>query len=273
MFTIATFYRFVELENYQDMQDVIKEFCSEQKIKGTILLAEEGINATISATTSAMDNFFTFMSKDFRLADLKWKKSYAQYQPFERMKVRLKKEIVALGVSNLNMNNKGKYISPEDWDDFISQDDVLLIDTRNTYEIKLGRFNNSVNPKTYNFRDFPSWVKQLKISKKTKIAMYCTGGVRCEKSTAYMKQSSFNNVYHLEGGILNYLKQTKNKKKNWSGDCFVFDDRIAVDDFINPSENIKCTLCGNEVSTDDLKSVTAGKVICENCHLLKNNLF
>ncbi len=265
MFTIATFYRFVELENYTDMQSLIKEYCLSQEIKGTILLAEEGINATISGSKSAIENFFSFMNTEPRFLNLKWKASKAEYQPFERMKVRLKQEIVNLAVDGLNVNNSGKYLPPEEWDDFISQDGIFLIDARNNYEIKLGKFKNSVDPDTENFRDFPKWVQNLNIEKTKKVAMYCTGGIRCEKSTAYMKSIGFENVYHLEGGILNYLKKTNNKKGLWKGDCFVFDDRVAVDHSLNPSNGVTCVLCGRNASTDDLKSVPRGKVVCQTC--------
>lgn len=265
MLNVATFYRFVELENYYDLQEPIKNFCVEQEIKGTILLAEEGINATIVGSNDAIKNFFSFMNSEPNLAQLEWKDSYVSYSPFSKMKVRLKREIVALGIPDLDMDKRGEYIPPEDWDDFINSDDVLLIDTRNVYEIKLGTFKNAIDPQTYNFRELPESIKQLDLDKKKKIAMYCTGGVRCEKSTAYMKAIGFEDVYHLEGGILNYFEKTHNKNKSWVGDCFVFDDRVAVSDVLAPSRDIKCVLCGDKASTDDLKSVPRGNVVCSDC--------
>ena len=263
MFTIATFYRFVELENYEDMQAPLKKICLEKSIKGTILLAEEGINATIAGTHNAIEEFFSFLDSDERLANIKWQSSEATYQPFARMKVRLKLEIVRLGIDDLDMQEKGEYVSPEEWDDFIARDDVTLVDTRNTYEIKLGKFKNAVNPNTYNFRDFPTWAKNLEKDKK--IAMCCTGGIRCEKSTAYMKSLGFKKVYHLQGGIINYLATTKNMNNNWQGECFVFDDRVALNTQLHPSDQIKCITCGNNASTDDLKSVPKGQVKCQSC--------
>ena len=265
MFTIATFYRFIELENYVDMKGPIREFCLEQSIKGTILLAEEGINATISGIDESIKLFFAFLATDSRLSGLEWKTSYAPYKPFERIKIRLKREIVSLMVNDLNLSKRGQYIAPENWDAFILRDDVTLIDTRNIYEIRFGTFNGSVNPETYNFRDLPYLIKKLNLDKKRKIAMFCTGGVRCEKSTAYMKHLGFESVYHLEGGILNYFKKTRNKNKLWSGDCFVFDDRVAVDEYLHPSNKIKCFKCLKKVSNDDLKSLTRGNVICKSC--------
>ncbi|MGL9761747.1 MAG: rhodanese-related sulfurtransferase [Wolbachia sp.] len=266
-FVIATFYHFVELSNYYDMKDEIKATCNNVELKGTILLAEEGVNATISGERNAIDKIFDFLRSDYRLRDLTWKESAAEYQPFSKMKVKLKREIVNLGVSNLDISLKGKYVDPEHWDDFISQPDVLVIDTRNEYEVKLGKFKNAINPHTQCFREFPQWTESFSESKDLKVAMYCTGGIRCEKSTAYMKNLGFNDVYHLKGGILSYLEKTHNKNDNWEGECFVFDDRIAVDNSLTPSNTIKCILCSNQVSTDKLKSVPRGQVVCFNCKL------
>lgn len=264
-FTVATFYRFIKLSNYYDMKDEIKAACDGLNLKGTILLAEEGINATISGTKNAIHSIFDFLNSDFRLKDLTWKESCSSYQPFSKMKVRLKKEIVNLGVNDLDISLRGEYLEPEDWDDFTAQSDVLVIDTRNEYEIKLGRFKNAINPNTQCFRDFPKWAESLTANKDLKVAMYCTGGIRCEKSTAYMKSLGFKNVYHLKGGILSYLEKNNNKNNMWQGDCFVFDDRVAVDSDLIPSEEIKCIFCANQVSTDELKSVPRGQVVCFNC--------
>ncbi|MFV0990265.1 rhodanese-related sulfurtransferase, partial [Wolbachia endosymbiont of Nasonia giraulti] len=239
-FVIATFYHFVELSNYYDMKDEIKATCNNVELKGTILLAEEGVNATISGERNAIDEIFDFLHSDYRLKDLTWKESAAEYQPFSKMKVKLKREIVNLGVSNLDISLKGKYVDPEHWDDFTSQPDVLVIDTRNEYEVKLGKFKNAINPHTQCFREFPQWTESFSESKDLKVAMYCTGGIRCEKSTAYMKSLGFSDVYHLKGGILSYLEKTYNKNGNWKGECFVFDDRIAVDNSLTPSNTIKC---------------------------------
>ncbi|MDX5518856.1 MAG: hypothetical protein O7177_04700 [Wolbachia endosymbiont of Andrena agilissima] len=254
-FVIATFYHFVELSNYYDMKDEIKTACDNIELKGTILLAEEGINATVSGERNAIDKIFDFLRSDYRLRDLTWKESAAEYQPFSKMKVKLKREIVNLGVSNLDISLKGKYVDPEHWDDFTSQSDVLVIDTRNEYEVKLGKFKNAINPHTQCFREFPQWTESFSESKDLKVAMYCTGGIRCEKSTAYMKS------------ILSYLEKTYNKNGNWKGECFVFDDRIAVDNSLTPSNTIKCIFCSNQVSTDKLKSVPRGQVVCSDCKL------
>ncbi|MGL9732864.1 MAG: rhodanese-related sulfurtransferase [Wolbachia sp.] len=264
-FVIATFYRFIELSNYYDMKYEIKAACDNVELKGTILLAEEGINATISGRRNAIDKTFDFLRSDYRLKDLTWKESIAEYQPFSKMKVRLKREIVNLGLDNLNISLKGKYVDPKYWDDFISQSDVLVIDIRNKYEIKLGKFKNAINPHTQCFREFPQWAKSFSKNKNQKVAMYCTGGIRCEKSTAYMKSLGFKDVYHLKGGILSYLEKTRNKNGNWEGECFVFDDRIAVTNSLDPSDKIKCIFCSNQVPTDELKSISRGQVICSDC--------
>ncbi|MGL9718604.1 MAG: rhodanese-related sulfurtransferase [Wolbachia sp.] len=264
-FVIATFYHFVELSNYYDMKDEIKAVCDDVGLKGTILLAEEGINATISGERNAIDKTFDFLCSDCRLKDLTWKESAAEYQPFSKMKVRLKREIINLGVSNLDISLRGKYVDPEYWDDLISRPDVLVIDTRNEYEVKLGKFKNAINPHTQCFREFPRWAKSFSENKDMKVAMYCTGGIRCEKSTAYMKSLGFNDVYHLKGGILFYLEKTHNKNGNWEGECFVFDDRIAVNNSLAPSDKIKCIFCSNQVPTDELKSVSRGQVVCSDC--------
>ncbi|WP_341808752.1 rhodanese-related sulfurtransferase [Wolbachia endosymbiont (group E) of Neria commutata] len=264
-FIIATFYQFVELSNYYDMKDEIKAACDDVELKGTILLAEEGINATVSGKRSAINRIFGFLHSDNRLKDLAWKESTAEYQPFSKMKVRLKREIVNLGVSNLDLSLRGKYVEPEHWDDFTSQSDVLVIDARNEYEVKLGKFKNAINPNIQCFRDFPQWAESFSESKDLKVAMYCTGGIRCEKSISYMKNLGFNNIYHLKGGILSYLERTHNKNSNWKGECFVFDDRVAVDNSLTPSNEIKCIFCSSQVSTDELKSVPRGQVVCHNC--------
>lgn len=267
-FVIATFYRFVELSNYYDIKSKLEDFCKNIGLKGTILLAEEGINSTISGTKSAIDNFFKFLDLDDRLCNLKWQKTHSSFQPFSKMKVRLKKEIVTLGINDLSPSLKGEYVEPENWDDFISNPDVYVIDTRNKYEIKLGKFSNAINPNTQNFRDFPKWAKswvQDKPINESKIAMYCTGGIRCEKSTAYMKSLGFKQVYHLKGGIINYLEKKRNNSSAWKGECFVFDDRVAINGSLLPSDEIKCISCAKKVTADELKSVPHGQVICYHC--------
>ncbi len=234
-FTISTFYRFVKLPDYERIREEMLFFCKKTGLKGTILIANEGINATIAGTKEQIEKFFYYLDKDKKLADMEWKASYSEFQPFGKMKVRLKKEIVRMAVDELDIDKRGEYIEAKDWDQFISDPEVIVIDTRNDYEVQLGKFSKAINPKTAIFRKFPEWVQENLIKEKNKkIAMYCTGGIRCEKSTSLLKNMGFNQVYHLKGGILKYLEDTENKNNMWQGDCFVFDERIAVNDKLEP---------------------------------------
>lgn len=266
---IAAFYHFVSLPDYEEMRYPLLAFCKKHDLKGTILLAREGLNSTISGSRENIDALFAHLRSDPRLAALEWKESYHDSQPFERMKVRLKKEIVRMGLEELDVDNRGDYIEPKDWDEFISRDDVLLIDTRNDYEVKIGTFENAIDPETKTFRDFPEWAKnwaQDKLADKPKVAMFCTGGIRCEKSTVYMKELGFDEVYHLKGGILQYFEDTKNANNKWQGECFVFDDRVAVDASLQPTGALLCESCGAPITTDDLRGTADAKsVVCESC--------
>ncbi len=264
---IAAFYRFVELADFEAIKEPLLAFCKAHDMKGTILLASEGINSTISATEANMKAFFAYLDQDERLANMPHKLHTAAFQPFEKMKVRLKKEIVRLAYDKLDMAQIGDYVKPEKWDDLISDPDVIVIDTRNEYEVGLGTFEGAVNPHTQEFRALPEWVDQhLDPQKHKKVAMFCTGGIRCEKSTALLKQKGFEEVYHLEGGILQYLKDTGNKSGKWQGDCFVFDDRIAVNDQLEPSSDYACSVCGSHVLMDEIRWLSKGdRIICRRC--------
>jgi UPF0176 protein len=270
---IAAFYHFTPLDDHIQMREPLKTFCVEHDLKGTILLASEGINSTISGSRENIDKLFVHLKSDPRMKDIEWKESYLDFQPFERMKVRLKKEIVRMGLDDFDVSKRGDYIKPEDWDDFISQPDVYVIDTRNEYETRIGTFEGAIDPDTKNFREFPEWAESWskdKTDKDVKIAMFCTGGIRCEKSTAYMKHLGFNNVYHLEGGILQYFEDTKNKNNKWQGECFVFDDRAAVDASLKPTGALLCTECGAPATADSLKHGPKGKVLCHVCAGIPN---
>ncbi|MEQ9116294.1 MAG: rhodanese-like domain-containing protein [Rickettsiales bacterium] len=238
---ISTFYKFFNNSLCREIKDELKKFCLVNKIFGIIVMAEEGVNATVSGSKKDLDSFFRYMSDEYGFNFDNIKNSKVDYHPFRKIKVKIKKEIVTLGMPGIKGDNAGTYVSPENWDEFISRDDVVLIDTRNEYETVLGSFEGAVNPKTENFRDFPMWFKENK-AKFTgkKIAMCCTGGVRCEKSTSYLKNLGFNDVYHLEGGILNYLIKLGKKTRKWYGDCFVFDQRIAVDNKIKQVFTTSC---------------------------------
>jgi UPF0176 protein len=266
---VTAFYHFAHLDDYESLKDPLLRFCLEQGLKGTILLAKEGINSTISGSREGVDALYSYLYADIRLANLTYKESRHYTQPFQKMKVRLKKEIVAMGVEDVDVfRYRGHYVEPHDWDAFISRSDVVLVDTRNMYEYKMGYFEGAIDPGTNNFREFPEWVDQfVEQYPNKKIAMYCTGGIRCEKSTAYLVQKGFVEVYHLKGGILQYFEDTANKNNKWHGDCFVFDDRAVVDANLHASNNTHCAQCGILMTTDDIKHSPNRSLICVSCAL------
>lgn len=225
----AALYKFVDLPDYQELQEPLKACCDANNIKGSLLLATEGINGTIAGTREEIKKTLDFIRKDPRLADLVHREYPAAKMPFPRMKVKLKKEIVTFGVENANPNKAvGTYIKPEDWNAIISDPEVFVIDTRNDYEVGIGTFKNAVDPDIKAFSSFPDYIKENMDPKRhKKVAMFCTGGIRCEKASSYMLQEDFETVYHLEGGILNYLATIPESESLWEGDCFVFDHRVA----------------------------------------------
>jgi UPF0176 protein len=232
---IAAFYKFVSLEHFETMRDPFLAKMHEIGIKGTIILAFEGINGSCAGEREQMDRFYQFIRQDTHLADLSFKETLDKENPFEKAKVKLRKEIVTMGIQNVNpIKSAGTYLNPEQWNELIQDPEVVLIDTRNDYEFELGTFKNALNPSTENFRDFPEYVEAHLLDKKEKkIAMFCTGGIRCEKSTAYLKDLGFEKVYHLQDGILNYIEKTPTEHSLWEGQCFVFDNRVAVDEQLN----------------------------------------
>lgn len=228
---IASFYKFMPLNDYEALREPILAKMNELGVKGTILLALEGINGGFAGTRDVMDAFYDFMHQLPDFAQLHFKESFDEHNPFEKAKVKLRKEIVTMGVDGVDpLAKQGAYLSPAEWHELIQDPDVILIDTRNDYECELGTFKNALNPNIKNFREFPAYVKQnLSDKKDKKIAMYCTGGIRCEKTTTYMIEQGFKNVYQLHDGILNYIEQVPAEQSLWEGQCFVFDDRVAVD--------------------------------------------
>lgn len=230
-YVITSFYKFVNLIDFAALKAPMIKAMADNQILGTIILANEGINGGLAGTRKNMDAFYTYLRQDRRFADLWFKETYDDFIPFAKIKVKLRKEIVTMGVNQIDpLENSGTYVAPEEWNQLIADPEVLLIDTRNDYEVNLGTFKNAINPKTEHFRDFPDYVDQHLLDKKDKkIAMCCTGGIRCEKSTAYLKKLGFKEVYHLQGGILNYLDNVAEENSLWEGTCFVFDDRIAVE--------------------------------------------
>lgn len=254
--TVAALYKFASLPDYREMQPGLHDFCVRQGLYGTLLLAAEGINGTVAGTRAGIDALIFYLRSDLRLADLEHKESYADEMPFTRMKVKLKKEIVTLGVAGVDPNKKvGTYVAAEDWNALIADPDVLLIDTRNGYECDIGTFRGAIDPKTTSFRDFPEYVnKNFSPSKHKKIAMFCTGGIRCEKASSFMVSMGFEQVYHLQGGVLKYLEKIPPQESLWQGECFVFDQRISVGHGLKVGEYQQCHGCRHPVSPEDRMS-------------------
>ena len=266
--TVCALYKFVEIKNLKELKNKILSFLEENNIYGTILIANEGINGTVSGDNSKIINLINFLKSDVRFSNIEYKLSFTNKNPFYRTKVKLKKEIVTLGVKIKKTHYNATYINPEEWNEFIKKDDVILIDTRNKYETSIGSFINSVDPKTDSFRDFPNFVKNnLDLPKNKKIAMFCTGGIRCEKSTAYLKSKGFKYVYHLKGGILDYLKKIDKKDSLWKGDCFVFDNRVSVDHNLKKGNYDQCHACRIPITENDKKHIHYVEgVSCANCY-------
>jgi UPF0176 protein len=256
LIVVATLYKFVSLPDYRELQAPLLSFSQSQEIKGTLLLAQEGINGTISGYRQQIDAVLAFLRADSRFADLEHKESYTETPPFERMKVRLKTEIVTLGLPEINPNEKvGIYVEPEAWNDLISNPEVTVIDTRNDYEVTIGTFKGAENPQTQTFRDFPQYVKQhLDSSQQKKVALFCTGGIRCEKASSYLLSQGFEEVYHLKGGILKYLEAVPPEESLWEGECFVFDERVSVGHGLEIGSHELCFCCGHPISEGDKSS-------------------
>lgn len=250
---VSALYKFVTLEHFKSLQKPLLSLMQDQGIRGTLLLAREGINGTVSGSAQAIHTLLAWFEAQPGLDNIVHKESYNQTQPFNRTKVKLKKEIVTLGIEGIDpLKVVGTYIKPADWNQVIAADDVTVIDTRNDYEVEIGTFKHAVNPKTTTFRAFPDYVKQhLDPAKHKKIAMFCTGGIRCEKSTAYLKTLGFEEVYHLEGGILNYLEKVPADESLWEGECFVFDERVTVNHALEQGQYIQCHACRFPINVED----------------------
>ena len=259
-FFTTAFYHFVALNDIKTMQSIIQDYCDKKSLKGTILLANEGINGTISGKEKDILNFHEFIKYDYKFfnafKNLEYKASWSDENPFYRMKVRLKKEIVTLGIPEVSPTKKvGTYVKPEDWNSLINDPDITLIDTRNSYEVDIGSFRNAINPKTSSFREFPKYIKKNLNPKKTKkVAMFCTGGIRCEKASSYMLEEGFNEVYHLQGGILKYLETIPEAESLWQGECFVFDQRVAVTNELKQGKYNQCFACRHPLSPEEIQS-------------------
>lgn len=268
----AAFYLFVDLPDYVARQQVLLDLCERQGVKGLILLAREGINSTIAGRPDNVRAVLETLRSEPKFSTLQHKESWSDVPPFHRMKVRLKKEIVTLGVPGISPTNMaGTYVKPSDWNALISDPEVVLIDTRNDYEVELGTFAGAIDPKIKTFSALVKWVEETKVlaaqtGKKPKVAMFCTGGIRCEKSTAFMRTKGFDEVYHLEGGILKYLEEVPPEQSQWHGECFVFDDRVSVDHNLQRSGRQLCHNCRDPLPDGAMQSPEFEKgVSCPRC--------
>jgi UPF0176 protein len=269
LIVVCALYKFVTLENFQTLRRPLHDVMEANHVRGTLLLAHEGINGTIAGPRAAIDNVLGWLRSDPRLSDIDHKESFTDNLPFNRTKVKLKKEIVTMGVEGIDPKRVvGTYVNPVDWNHLISDPDVILIDTRNNYEFKVGTFKNAINPNTESFREFPRFVKEnLHPEKHKKVAMFCTGGIRCEKSTAFLKEQGFDEVYHLKGGILKYLEEVPPQETLWEGECFVFDERVTVNLQLEKGNYDQCNACRLPVTETDKASDKFLKgVSCPHCY-------
>ena len=266
--TICALYKFVRLEQYLELRDPLLAKMASLDVKGTLLLAAEGINGTIAGTQTNIEQVLAFLQAQPNLDAIVHKESFSDVNPFHRTKVKLKKEIVTMGIEGIDPNKVvGTYVKPKDWNALISDPEVLLVDTRNDYEVEIGTFKHALNPDTETFREFPKYVKDnLDKNKHKKVAMFCTGGIRCEKSTAYLKEQGFEEVYHLEGGILKYLEEVPSEETLWQGECFVFDGRVAVNHDLEQGQYDQCFACRFPLTETEKESEHYVKgVSCHRC--------
>lgn len=268
-YVVCALYKFVHLDNFKELREPLLNLMMKHAVRGTLLLAHEGINGTISGERTSIDTVIQWLESDSRFKPLDRKESFHEESPFNRSKVKLKKEIVTMGVEDIDPNRSvGTYVKPEDWNALITDPDVTLVDTRNDYEVEIGTFKSALNPDTTSFREFPAYAqKNLDTKKHKKVAMFCTGGIRCEKSTAYMKQQGFGEVYHLQGGILKYLETVPEEESLWEGECFVFDDRVAVNHQLEKGQYDQCHACRYPITEEDkLSEKYVQGVSCHRCY-------
>jgi len=266
---VAALYRFAKFPDYESFREPLLEILLTHEVRGTLLLAAEGINGTIAGNKIGIDAVLTWLAKDHRFAGIQAKESYVDENPFYRTKVKLKKEIVTMGVEAIDPTHiVGTYVDAKDWNALLADPEVLLLDTRNQYEVEIGTFENAINPKTDSFREFPEYVRNnLDPKVHKKVAMFCTGGIRCEKSTAYLKQHGFEDVFHLKGGILKYLEEQPETDTKWQGECFVFDNRVTVNHKLEKGIYDQCHACRRPILEKDKGSEFYQKgVSCHHCY-------
>jgi UPF0176 protein len=268
-FRVAALYRFVRLDRYEELRAPLAAFCCSRGIKGTLLIAREGINGTVAGSEAAIADLIAHLEAMPEFAGLDVKYSAAGEMPFRRMKVRLKREIVTMGVPDIDpLAGAGAYVDPGDWNALIADPDTVVVDTRNGYEVALGSFAGAIDPQTESFRDFPDWVARNRDALEgKKVAMFCTGGIRCEKATAYVKSQGIDEVFHLKGGILKYLEEVPAEESLWRGECFVFDERVSVAHGLEVGEAELCRACRHPLTAADrLSPKFAEGVSCERCY-------
>lgn len=265
---VAALYRFARFPEFETYRQPLLDCLLAAEVRGTLLLAAEGINGTIAGPRAGIDRVLGFLQQDSRFAGLEVKESYVDENPFYRTKVKLKKEIVTMGVAGIDPNKiVGTYVEARDWNALIADPEVLLLDTRNKYEVEIGSFAGAVNPGTDSFREFPDYVKkQIDPGKHKKVAMFCTGGIRCEKSTAYLREQGFEEVYHLKGGILKYLEEVPESESKWEGECFVFDNRVTVNHQLERGSFDQCHACRMPITEQDKqREEYQPGVSCQHC--------
>ncbi|NJK42153.1 MAG: rhodanese-related sulfurtransferase [Acaryochloridaceae cyanobacterium SU_2_1] len=266
---IASFYKFVEITDPVALRADLLSCCEQRAVKGTLLLAREGVNGAISGPPDQVEAVFAYLRDDSRFADLSYQASFAENMPFYRLKVRLKQEIIRMGIPDLDPSqNAGQYVTPHQWNELLEDPEVIVIDARNDYEVALGHFTGAVNPQTKSFSELPQWLaSQTSLRHQPKVAMYCTGGIRCEKSTAFLRSQGLEEVYHLQGGILNYLNTVAAAESHWQGECFVFDERVSVVHGLEQGHYDLCRACRNPISSADQQSdLFVLGVSCPHCY-------
>ena len=266
---VASLYKFVRLVDYRELRDPLLRLCLDRELLGTLLLAEEGINGTVAGSRAAVDALLQWLRADARLADIRPRETRHAQPPFARMKVRLKREIVTMGVAGVSPAQRaGRYVAPADWNALIDDPGVTVIDTRNDYECAIGSFRGALDPQLDSFREFPAWAREnLDPAANSPVAMFCTGGIRCEKASAWLLGQGFAEVFHLRGGILAYLDEVPASDSRWHGECFVFDERVAVREGLAPGSHVMCHGCGRPVSPEQRRSPLFSEGIsCHRCH-------
>ena len=274
LFKVAAFYSFIDLSDLLQLKSEFTEFLKKQDIRGTMLIASEGINGTLAGKESSINEFKNFLKSKNLYEAKNFKTSHCEFDPFPRLKIKLKDEIVTIGNKLVDPKKiVGEYIPPEDWNQLIADEEVMVLDTRNTYEHSIGSFKNAIQPETTNFREFPAWLDQVEASgldKNKKVAMFCTGGIRCEKASSLMRSKGFENIYQLQGGILNYLEKINEEDSLWKGECFVFDDRVAINHKLKVGSYDMCHGCRMPITESDKNSEHYERGIsCPNCFNMK----